>query len=192
MHAHKTKYKPAQYILFSYVGIFLGLGICYAVIPRFLHQEGGISNYGIHRQTVVPYTLGFVLYTACTAQAARLLQRRSYSPALVTRGLYGLSMLSLVVLLSTYPYKMNQFLDLFHKSSSILFLSYELAFGWYLALVVMRNWLSVSLFAAQLACLAVLVFTLMGRVHLLFIGELAAGLIFGTIVYMATDRIVDV
>lgn len=78
------------------------VAVCVAVDPRYAtgHDEGGISNYGVHAATVVPYTAAFVLVAAgLWASAARSPTRGR------AMGMRAGAIALALTLLTTYPYQ---------------------------------------------------------------------------------------
>ena len=58
------------------VAFVLFTGVCVALHPGFVlkRNEGGLSDYGVHIKTTVPYTLSLVLLSLCgSARRASLL-----------------------------------------------------------------------------------------------------------------------
>src|ERR1017187_5001882 len=124
------KHSVVAALVWGQVSLIGGLAVCFALVPSYLRSEGGISNYGTLRKTVVFYTLAFGLAAFFTGLAAYRLRRqhRRYQKAL-TYNLYILTALLVFVLLSTYPYKLNNALGYVHELADIALFVFVLGFS---------------------------------------------------------------
>lgn len=173
-------------LLVGQIGFFVGLLLCFAIKPQFLRSEGGFSNYGVTAATMPLFTLAFLSASVGTWMTATKIKTR---PRLVL-ALRVLAVLFFLVLVSTYPYKLNNFYDAAHKDVSIVLSIWGLILGG--ALVSKRHdaW-NVSLFALQLIATSAGIITILGYVHLLFVSQMAAGAAFGALLVRATAQIVE-
>ena len=145
---------------------FLTLAI--SLHPGFVFKgnEGGISNYGIHLSTAIPYTLAFILGAFYSLKAARM---RSL-PRFVRIGLLVYAVLLLMTLFSTYVYKFNHGLKLIHVGTGVVLISFEVvASAW--SYLRFGSGVTAGLFAVVIVGFIVAGLTFLGVAHLLFIGE---------------------
>ena len=72
--AESPKTRAVTYIVWGQILFVLFIGVCVALHPGIVlkSNEGGVSNYGIHIKTALPYTLALGL--------ARVLQSPSGGP----------------------------------------------------------------------------------------------------------------
>lgn len=100
MSAHRT-------FVVGQIGLAVGVLIAIALHPGFVLKwdEGGVSNYGVHAETVVFYTGGF-LAAICGAWVAA---RRCVGPDRyrLARTLRVYSIVMVMNLISTYPYPLS-------------------------------------------------------------------------------------
>jgi hypothetical protein len=176
----------ARYLAFSQLSLFSFLIICTVITPDFLFKshEGGASNYGVHSTTVVPYTLAFLLCSIFIVRAAHLLA----SVAHLRRfryALYVLACLFLLVLVSTYPYKLNGFLDNVHIGTAIVLFYFETGMAIWIALVLLKDLLSKTLLIIEIAGFLTASFSLGGAVHILFVGQVITAVSFGALLVCA-------
>jgi hypothetical protein len=175
--------KAYRFVVLSQASAFGFLLICVALLPKYLfaRNEGGISNYGVHRLTVIPFTLAFLGCSLFIFKAAQAMPRQPKTYKLVRRLLLTLGVLQLLLMASTYPYQLNTFLgDLHLLVQSILFVSELVAGGW-LALGLAGNTSNRLLFACQVCASVLLLLTLAGNVHVLFVAQLLNQASFGLI-----------
>jgi hypothetical protein len=176
-------HNSVRLLLFAQLSLFFFLFICFMLIPHFLLEsnEGGISNYGTYAKTVVPYTLAFGLGGLLTIRAAKSLPKRMsrhqalYWVLSITGGLY------LLVLLSTYPYKLNKTFDNIHTYAGFALAVFGMMTAFWFALVLARNFLNLVLLSAQTAGFILAILNYLGYVHLLFVAELLTGTAFGAL-----------
>src|SRR5437762_574500 len=96
--------KASKYLLASQISLYGFLTICTLLMPQFLFErdQGGISNFGIHSLTVVPYSLGFGLCAIFILLAANSLPISIKSYSAVKRALFAVAGLCVLAVFSTY------------------------------------------------------------------------------------------
>jgi hypothetical protein len=155
-------------ILLGQVFLVSFLVVSISLHPGFVFKgnEGGISNYGIHLWTAIPYTVAFALGALFTLKAART---RTF-PSVARIGLLVYAVLLFMTLFSTYVYKLNYGLKLVHVSVAVALVSFEvLASTWSCLRVRSRG--AAALFAVVIVGFIVAGLTFIGAAHLLVIGQ---------------------
>jgi hypothetical protein len=160
-------------IMVGQLGFGAFLAVCVAVLPGLVikRNEAGLSNYGIHAPTVVPYTIAFLATITGAVFARRVLPHTSGTRSL-RRILAAYAVAMAAVLLSTYPYSQNHLLRDIHIGcgsiayavmiiASAYFLRFERPSGFFLASAV------IVLLGATVSLV-----TLVGIWHLLFLGQI--------------------
>jgi hypothetical protein len=175
-----------RYLILSQLSLFSFLIMCTIITPDFLfkHHEGGASNYGVHSTTVVPYTLAFLLCSIFIVRAAHLLANVARLK-LFRYALYVLACLFLLVLVSTYPYKLNGFLDNVHIGTAIVLFYFETGMAIWIALVLLKDLLSKALLIIEIIGFLTASFSLGGAAHILFIGQVITAVSFGALLVRA-------
>ena len=170
-------------LLFSQVSFFACLGICLLISPTLLFErnEVGVSNYGVMAATAVPFTIGFLLCAMFIAMAARLTPRHPLPLGRFRHALFALGGLLLLVLASTYPYKINVELKDAHIVAGGLLISFEMVTSLWLTLRLSWNWKSLLLLVAQATGCVLALITLVGVLHLLLLAQLIASGAFGVL-----------
>jgi len=150
-------------------------------MPHFLFErnEGGISNFGVHRLTIIPFSLAFLACSICLAQTAHLLKPKTSIAKQFRMILIGFSALLFLTLLSTYPYKLNQRLDEVHIWTGISLFYAELSAAVWLTLRVLKNRLGYLLFFVGSAGFVLATLTFFGLIHLLFVSQIVTAAAFG-------------
>jgi hypothetical protein len=161
------------------IGFATGIVLCVALRPHLvLHaNEGGISNFGVHRETVAPYTVALALPALLSYRAARLIaSRTNLRPLRIV--LTGYSVLLLLTLLTTYTYKIDTPLKDVHVGAGALLTIFEMGSSMWMCARIRALFLVVTFEGAGFL-LAVL--TIVGVLHLLFVTQLVVGVAFALI-----------
>lgn len=173
-----------QSIVFSQVSLLGFLLLCLLLIPHFLLEsnEGGVSNYGIHAKTFIPYTLAFGLCGLLTLRAAWLLphNRPHYRPLRLSLIIVGI--LFLLVLFTTYPYKVNSIFDNLHLDASTALILFETALSLWWSIRLVRDLPNFIASAAQLVGFVLALLTRFNVIHWLFVAELVLSTAFAVII----------
>ena len=149
------------------------IAICVALHPGFVFNsnEGGLSNYGVHAKTVVPYTLALALAAGFTLRAARI-NHRSRSSHRFERVLNTYGALTLLTLVTTYGYTLNKPLKDLHVGVGVVITVFEFAASvWMYREIKSLHFV----FAAGLVGFALAIVTFFGALHVLFLTQLLIG-----------------
>ncbi len=169
--------RPGALIVLGQVSFLVFLALAVALHPGFVLKadEGGISNYGIHLKTVVPYSLAFVLCAYFSIRAAGLCR----GPGITTRRFRYLltvyACLLLLTLLSTYGYRLDVGLKEIHVAAGVTTVAFEVAASVWMYAQLRGGWDAVFL-AVQLVGSAVAGLTVLGVGRLLFLGQAVASM----------------
>ncbi len=164
-------------VLIGHATLLLALPVCYLIVPHYFNGSGGLSNYGADVRTVVPFTLGFGAAGICSIMAARCYKKRES----LRKPLLLLGILYIVVLVSTYPYQLNDFLDTIHKIAGLLLLVFQAAFGLWLAFVYKRSVIHILLAGTVLFGLWIVAVAFLTPSELLSHGQALAAFAFATL-----------
>jgi hypothetical protein len=175
-----------RYIFLGQVSLFLFLFVCLLLNPHFLLEanEGGVSNYGLHLKTVVPYTLAFGLAGILTIFGARGIPSRTLRIALRKLGA-----LFLAVLLTTYFYKFNHSLDNIHEYVSAALFFAELGLGTWFTISIGHSPATITALGIQYFGFILGILNYVGAIHKLFIAEIVASLGFSALLVMTVDKV---
>jgi hypothetical protein len=183
--------KAVRYVLLGQVSLFGFLFVCLMLIPHFLLEsnEGGVSNYGLYAKTIVPYTLAFGLCGLLTLLAMRFIPHEISHYKALKMALASLGVLLIAVLLSTYPYKVNDTLNAVHVYVGTALAFLELGLGTWFTLVLARDAKNIAFLALQVIGFVLGILTHFGVIHILFVTELLTSLAFGVILVRTVDRL---
>ncbi|MDE3031984.1 MAG: hypothetical protein KGI65_10300 [Acidobacteriota bacterium] len=180
------------YALGSQLTLLAFIGVCLALHPGLVLKwnEAGLSNYGIHIRTAIPYSLAFAGSATFAVMAARATPSDSRARIILRVVLGVYATLSVLALLSTYGYTLNTTLQHVHMAAGITLMVFEpLASIWlYLQLRGFRRdaaWLVLELLGLVLAAI-----DLAAWLHVLFLAQALTGVSFGVLLVHATRRIV--
>jgi hypothetical protein len=178
--------KITRLIAAAQLSFFACLAICIALRPQFLKAEAGFSNYGVHRIVFIPYSIAFLGCSLLTFAAAHSMQKKNVLQKRFAGTLTLLACLFLLVLFSTYPYRINTTLRDIHIVVSAILFIVELGMSVWLSIYVYRGFVTTLLLFVQLLGFAWAILSLADVVHLLFVGQLLAGLSFGALLIVTS------
>jgi hypothetical protein len=156
-------------------GLFIA--ICVALHPGFVLKwnEGGMSDYGSHAATALPYTLALLGLVEFSRRAASLYRQSDRTTRRLRRVLYTYSVIVLIMLVSTYVYTLNLALRDFHFGFGTVLIIFEVASSvWMFSLFRRFVWDGIFLLmqiVGSVLCLA----TIVGALHVLFFAEMLTG-----------------
>jgi hypothetical protein len=156
-------------------GLFIA--VCVALHPGFVLKwnEGGMSDYGSHLETAVPYTLALLGLAEFSRRAGSLYRQDDRTTRRLRRVLYAYSAIVLVMLVSTYVYTLNLALRDFHFGFGTVLILFEVASSVWMFLLFRRFvWDGIFLgmqIVGSVLCLA----TIVGALHVLFFAEMLTG-----------------
>jgi hypothetical protein len=171
--------RTVRLVTWGQIGFAAGIALCVALRPHLvLHaDEGGISNFGVHLETVVPYTVALALPALLTYRASRLVASRTSLRRLRTV-LTGYSALLFLTLFTTYAYKIDTPLKDIHVGAGAVLTIFEMGTSLWMCAQV-RALYGVLTFEFAGFLLATL--TIVGVLHLLFVTQLMVGAAFAVI-----------
>lgn len=179
------------YVLRGEIAFLLFTAISIALHPSFVLKgdEGGLSNYGVHAKTVIPYTLALALLALYNQRAASHLSaddRRSRGIRVV---LLSYCTIVSLVLLSTYAYTLNDVLkDLHFGLGTILIIVVCAGSIWMYRLEPPTAFVTLSL-VVQLTGDALTLATVFGVLHMLFLAEMLSNIGFAALLVRTVRRL---
>jgi hypothetical protein len=179
--------RAALDVTLGQIGFAVFLAVCVALHPGLVLKanEGGMSNYGVHAKTVVPFTLALGLPSAFTYAAARRLHAASAEANRFRTLLHVYSGLLALTLLSTYPYTLDRALTDLHIAVGICLTVFESVASVWMYRELRRYEL---VLAAQLVGLVLAGLTFIGALHLLFATEVLSGAAYAYLLVRTTQR----
>ncbi|HTT59068.1 MAG TPA: hypothetical protein VMF33_03385 [Acidimicrobiales bacterium] len=186
--------KGASFVAYGQICFLVFIAVCIAIRPGFVlkRNEGGISNYGPHIQTAFAYTVA-LLGLAEFSRRAGTFFRSAVEPNVqrLRRVLYFYCFIVTTMLITSYIYTINDTLRDIHFAFGIVLVLFEVGASWWMFQLFRRFvWDGVFLLV-QLSGSIVSLVTIVGAIHLLFVGEMVTwigfcGLIVHTSRYLAT------
>lgn len=189
--AESPKSRAVTYIVCGQIFFVVFIGVCVALHPGIVLKwnEGGVSNYGIHLKTALPYTLALALLAIYSRKAAVLYPKSD----LVTRGLrrvltaYGV--IVIVMLFSTYVYSLNHVLRDIHIGFGTVLITFESFAAIWMLVHSRRRTLDSLYLATQIVGALLALVTIVGVLHVLFLAEMLANTGFACILTHTAQRI---
>jgi len=147
-------------------------------MPKVLTSGGGASDFGDHMATIVPFILGFTLCAIFLWLAAAKLLSINSDFQVKAILLLVLAALEVLVLLSTFPRRLNSTYSGIHNYLGISLFAYEFAVSVWL-LKIRRRYPTVSFLLVQAAGSIIGLLSLLNVIHFLFIGQAIGAIGFG-------------
>jgi hypothetical protein len=139
--------RSARYLQFGLISFFLMLLICIVIRPIGLVANDGISYYGSFGNTLLPYSLAFLINSVLMWQAASVMDNETKADRYIVFGLKLFALLFIGILLT--PHDMDIINEIHIIMGSVLF-SLQLFTGIVLTLYIYRDWLNITLLTITL------------------------------------------
>lgn len=165
------------------------LVVCCLIIPSVVVANGGVSNFGNHRSTVVLYILAFSLCVFFVYLSGRILIKLSSSKRLGVL-LYVLAFLYLLVLVSTFPRHISWTFSEIHDYLGIVLFAYEFVLSIWLVLN-QKSYKSYLMLVIEAVGSMTGLLSILKFIHLLFIGQMVGAIGFGIILVALFPRLIE-
>jgi hypothetical protein len=187
--ATSKQQRAVAYVVRGELAFLFFVGVCVALHPGFVLKgnEGGMSNYGLHLKTAVPYTFALAALALYTRRAALLCAQddRSRRLRLV---LTSYSLIVLLILLSSYVYSLDiELKDIHYALGAVLLVLVCAASLWMIRLWSPSKW-PVLLLLVQLSGVALALLTALGDLHVLFLSEILSNVGFAGLLIQTSRR----
>lgn len=182
--------KLKKYIWLSQASLLGLLLICSLIIPSVEISNGGVSNFGNHVSTVIPYTLSFSLCSMFLILAAVRLISINRNLKIFAAILLLLSLGYILVLISTFPRDISWTYSVIHDDLGIALFAYEFLMGVWLVVKRKTNkvlWAFLIQFAGSLIALL----TVLKFFHFLFVGQAIGGIGFGLTLITGLPEVIE-
>jgi hypothetical protein len=166
----------------------LGVALCVVLRPGFVLKvnEGGVSNYGVHVKTAVPYYLALTVAAVGAYLAATRARDSMELPQRLRALLLCYATLIVLTLASTFAYTLDKPQRDLHVGVGIVLTVFEiLASLW----MYRERRGDLGLVLVQLAGVVVAALTIVGLVHLLFVSEIVTGASFAVLLFRTTRQL---
>lgn len=181
--------KFKRYLLLSQINLFAWLLLSSALASSVVLENGGVSNYGNHYNTVIFYSIAFLtssIYVYLAAESLILLDRRFKHLA---RYLNILCVLLLLVFVSTFPRRFGVIFSDIHDNVSKALFGYEFLLA--LWLVYKRPTLNtVGYFSIMTIGSLIGLLSSMHVLKLMFVGQMVGALGFALLLVLVLPKVV--
>ncbi len=181
-----TRSRASLYVAVGQWGLLALLALAVALHPEFVVRwnEVGLSNYGVHLRTVIPYTLALGLGGGLALASARSIVASDRTTRHLRFVLNAYGTLVLLILASTYGYRVSSSLRVVHITINVITAIFLTgASPWLFTRIPTRSnsfWLTVELAGFVLA-----VVDFVNLLHVLFLAQLLIGVGFGVLIVRA-------
>jgi hypothetical protein len=185
---HDRWWRSATFVGAGQWGFALGLALCVVLHPGFVLKanEGGVSDYGVHVKTAVPYYLALAVAAGGAYLAATHARDSTILPRRFRALLLSYAALIVLTLASTIGYTVDTPQRNVHVGVGIALTVFE---------IIATLWMfrerrgDLGLVLVQLAGVIVAVLTILGLLHLLFVSEIVTGASFAVLLFRTTREL---
>jgi heme/copper-type cytochrome/quinol oxidase subunit 4 len=172
-------------------GCFLAMmACCLAIRPSALAVKRGLSYYGTHVETVIPYSVGFVLCVSLTGLAVARMRADSSPLRCLRLGLVGI--LALLAAIPLTPYNLDLVFDWLHLGFTTALFSLALVVGLWIGVRLPGDRLVRGLLCAQAAGGALVLASQVGVLDLMIPSQFLFQGAFGLLVVRALRLLAQV
>src|SRR3989344_132597 len=133
----------AQYLIYSQLALFSSVFISILLAPQSLATKHGITYYGIHQPTVIPYVAGSLISIWFIYKAAKSLPRISPFP-MIKYILFSFVTINLALLVT--PHTWGSLFDWSHQIVAFILFATELILSiWLVIILNNRSFIDVAL-----------------------------------------------
>ncbi len=185
---HPCQSNAARFVALGQWGFALGIAIAVALHPGLVLKanEGGISDYGVHLKTAVPYDLAL----ACAALGSYLAARHARDSVKLPRRLHTVlltyTVLVSLTLATTFGYTLDRPQRDLHVLAGSVLTVFEVLASWWM---YREHHGDLSLALAQLVGFVLGALTIVDLTHLLFVSEIVTGVSFALLLYRTTRQL---
>ncbi len=166
--------RPVAYIVAAQLSFLLLLAVCVRINPTGLTSYNGVSYYGAHLRTLVPYALAFVLTGSLLVLSARSLPPLGACRTM-RRGLTVLAGLLLAIVLT--PYSLGTPVNVVHTIAAACLFLEQLWLGLWLVRRAGLGAVGFSLWIAQVLLVTEVALALARVTHVMLAGEVSFELV---------------
>jgi hypothetical protein len=182
------RWRAATFVGVGQWGFACGVALCVVIHPGFVLKanEGGVSDYGVHVKTAVPYYLALALAASGAYLAVTYARDSTNLPARLRALLTSYAVLLTLTLASTFGYTLDKPQRDVHVGVGIALTVFE---------VVASLWMyrerrgDLGLVLVQLMGVIVAGLTIVGLIHLLFVSEIVTGASFAVLLFRSTRQL---
>jgi len=158
----------------SQIAFAFFIAVCVVLHPGLVLKtdEGGMSNYGVHLKTAIPYTLALAFASALAYRATRSLPTARRDSRLFKVLLRVYSALVLLTLVTTFGYTLDAPQKDLHIGVGVAITVFEFLSSLWMYRVVRSLHLVI---AVELVGLVLASLTLFGLLHVLFLSQVLVG-----------------
>jgi hypothetical protein len=181
-------WRAATFVAVGQWGFAGGVALCVVLHPGFVLKanEGGVSNYGVHVKTAIPYYVALAVAAIGAYLAATHARDSTKLPPRLRALLLSYAVLIALTLASTVGYTLNKPQRDVHVGVGIALTVFE---------VVASLWMygerrgDLGLVLLQLAGVVLAALTIVGVIRLLFVSEIVTGASFAILLFRTARQL---
>lgn len=137
-----------RYLTYSQIAIYAAFLICIALEPSSLGANSGLSYFGVHRLTIIPFGFGMLLGSYFIMRASHYLTAMTRAARWLNLALRGIALLVVGIVIT--PYTFGGWFDVAHRTFGITLFSLQLVIALWMIIFNKRSWLNYGLIGLQI------------------------------------------
>lgn len=178
---------PVWYFATGQILFYVGLTCSVLLLPRGALMDDGISYYGIHWLTALPYLIALIGGGVVGGIVAGRYLPRDAELDRIKVGLYLFGILAIGVALT--PYSVSNFVDNLHTAFGSLLFALQLVLTGWLAFAFLRDWRLMTLWGLEFAAGVLSAYYIVMPSGYLFVSQVVFQLSFGASMLVVLGRI---
>jgi len=187
MQARALRSEAVAFVIVGQVAFMAMMGACVAARPSWLAVKRGLSFYGTHVDTVVPFALGIAAGAALTAIGLARIRSTEIGGRRFRRG--AAVIVALTVLVPLTPYSVDPIVDYLHIGVSSALFAAAFAFGNWIAWWLLRHRVAVAFSTAQFLAGLLALSAQVGLSDLMIPAQLGFEAAFGALLVLGAAKV---
>ena len=175
--------------IYAQISIIVFLLLSSFILPQIPLEGKGISAFGIHFKTLIPYSIGYLLYAYFISRSVKFFSKKNHMLYIIY---YTFNIIAILFIFLIFtPYAINTSFDWIHTTVSTALFTIELLFVIYIFYLTKSNITNLFLILFQIMMGVVCIFSLLNSsgLNLLFEGEVLFQLSFVLLTYRLVNNL---
>lgn len=181
------KNKAVEYLKYSQISLFSSLAVCFLLVPKVIYDNRGVSYFGNHHLTIVPYAIGLILTSYFMFKASVALPTKNKRVVLLSKVLKVMAVLLIGVLLT--PYKISDTMYHIHVGVGSLLFSIQFFLIIWLVVNTPTSKSNRFLLGTLLLGNVISMISLLPTVQIMLLGQIITQLSFGLLLIRTTQQL---
>lgn len=134
--------------IYSQLLLLFFLSVCFLIRPEVILKSEGLSAFGVHIQTVVPYAIAYLLCSYFIGRSVKYMRHNSNPYKIIFYSINTIAILFIALVFT--PYAINAGFNWIHTVISTSLFLIELGLIIYLTIITKDNFINILLIIGQI------------------------------------------